>query len=136
MFGLLKSKNKGLPPEIVFLHDKISGLEERLHRRVPVEEHAIDHLCDFISTVANIHPLGTTSQAAHDLRIIAHAVRAQAGRSHIPTEAKGIQEVFSRYGDYRGKEVTYEHLFELAEWILEGAIGQGDGGYESKLLKP
>lgn len=135
MFGLLKSKDKGIPPQVAFLTEKVAGLEKRLHRRVPIEEHAVDHLCDFISTVANIHPLGSTSRAAMDLRIIAQAVRAQAGRSHVQAEANDIQEVFSRYGDYRGKEVTYERLFELSEWILEGAIHIGDGGYETRVKK-
>lgn len=132
MFGFFKSKNKGLPPHVAFLTEKVASLEKRLHRRIPIEEHAVDHLCDFISTVANIHPLGPTSQAAMDLRTIAQAVRAEAGRCHSPTEAKAIQEVFARYNDYHGKDVTYERLFELAEWILDGAIRMGDGGYESK----
>lgn len=134
MFSFLKQKDKWLSPHVEFLTGKVADLEKRLRGRVPIEEHAVDHLCDFISTVANIHPLGPTSQAAKDLRIIAQVVRAQAGRSHDPTEAKGIQEVFSRYNDYRGKDVTYERLFELSEWILEGAIRQGDGGYDTKPL--
>lgn len=133
MFGFLKSKDKGIPPQVAFLTEKVAGLEKRLHRCVPIDEHAVDHLCDFISTVAHIHPLGSTSRAAMDLRIIAQAVRAQAGRSHVPNEAKDIHEVFSRYGDYRGKEVTYERLFELSEWILEGAVRMGDGDYENKV---
>lgn len=127
-----ETKGKGLPPHVAFLTGKVADLENRLHRRVPIEEHAVDHLCDFISTVGNIHPLGPTSQAAKDLRTIAQAVRAQAGRSHHDfSKGKGVHEVFARYSDYRGKEVTYEHLFELAEWILEGAVRMGDGGYET-----
>lgn len=134
MFGFFKPKTTGLPSNIVFYTEKIAELERRLHRRVPIDEHAVDHLCDFVSTVANIHPLGPTSQAATDLRIIAQAVRTQAGRRCDPSDANAIREVFSRYEDYRDKEVTYEHLFELAEWILEGALRMGDGCYEPKAL--
>jgi len=134
MFDFLKPKSKGIPAHIVFYSEKMAELEKRLHRRVPVEEHAVDHLCDFISAVANIHPLGPTSRAAKDLRTIAQAVRAQDKRSHDPSEANGIQEVFSRYNDYRGKEITYERLFQLSEWILEGAIHMGDGGYQNEKL--
>lgn len=130
MFGFLKPKDKGLPPHVAFLTNKVADLEKRLHRQVPIGEHAVDHLCDFISTVAHIHPLGPTSQAAMDLATIAQAVRAQAGRHSDYAVANGIHDVFARYSDYRGKEVTYERLFELAEWILEGAVRMGDGGYE------
>lgn len=135
MFGFLKPKDKGLPPHVAFLTGKVADLERRLHRRIPIDEHAVDHLCDFISTVGNIHPQGPTSQAARDLRTIAQTVRVQAGRSHDFSEANGIQEVFARYNDYRGKEVTYERLFELAEWILEGAARMGDGGYDPQSKK-
>lgn len=127
MFRFLKPKSKPLPPPVAFLTAKVNTLEKQLHRRIPIDEHAIDHLCDFISTVGSIHPMGPNSQPAKDLRIIAQSVRAQAGRGYDPLEANRISEVFARYNDYRGKEVTYEHLFELAEWILDGASRMGDG---------
>jgi len=135
MFGFYKPKVKGLPPHVEFLTGKVADLEKRLHRRVPIDEHAVDHLCDFISAVAKIHPLGRLSLAARDLVTIAEALRAKAGRSHDYAEAARIQDVFARYNDYRDKEVTYEHMFELAEWILEGAAQMGDGDYENTIRK-
>lgn len=127
MFGFFKPKAS--PPQPAVLPVKVPLTAVRLAGCVPVEEHAVDHLCDFLAAVGSIHPLGRASQAAKDLQVIAQAVRALAGRPSAPASANAIDEVFSRYHDYRGKEVTYERLFELAEWILEGASHMGDGGY-------
>ena len=127
---LCRNRNKSAQSQHVsFLMGRVSDLEKRAHGRVQIEEHAVDPLCDFIAVVAKIHPLGQSSQAAKDLLVIAQAVREKAGRSYDSAEARLINEVFGRYADYRNKEVSYENLFELAEWIVDGAVRMGDGDY-------
>lgn len=131
MFGFLKSKASGseASPHVKFLSDQVANLEKRLRGRVPIEEHAVDHLCDFIAEVARVHPMGPHSQAAADVEAIAQAVRALAGRRGDSGALEAVRQVFGRYADYRDKEVTFEALFELAEWTLGGAIRMRDGGY-------
>lgn len=128
MLRFLRIRPRKEAPHLTFLQSEIARLKTDQAGKVMVEGHAVDHLCDFMGAVAKIHPMGPNSSVADDLIRVSEAVRFMAHRRHMPFADEAIREVFDRYADYKGKEVTFERLFELAEWMLEGAISMKDGG--------